>query len=108
MNAKTFDLKVDESVQEFVRSLEKPTISKFTKLTDLLQQFGNNLRMPYSKSLGNSLFELRIRGKQEVRIFYTFHKDKAVLLHGFAKKTQKTPIKEIETAIKKLKMLNSI
>lgn len=89
MVVKTLDLKVDESVQKFVRSLEKSTISKFARLTNLLQQFGSNLRMPYSKSLGNNLFELRIRGQQEVRIFYTFHKNKAVLLHDLSRKLKK-------------------
>lgn len=101
-------LKIDESVQKFVRGLQKPTISKFTKLTDLLEKFGNQLSMPYSKKISNQLFELRIRGQQEVRIFYTFHQDQAVLFHGFVKKTQKTPQREIETAVNKLKSLTMV
>lgn len=76
-------LKIEESVQKFVRGLEKLTISKFIKLTDLLEKFVYQLPMPYSKKISNRLFELRIRGQQEVRIFYTFHQDQAVLLHGF-------------------------
>jgi phage-related protein len=101
-------LKVDESVQKFVRGLEKPTISKFTKMTDLLEKFGNQLSMPYSKKISSRLFELRIRGQQEVRIFYTFSFDQAILFHGFVKKTQKTPLREIETAVNKLKSLTAI
>lgn len=98
-------LKVEESVQKFVRGLEKPTISKFIKLTNLLEKFGNQLSMPYSKKIFSRLFELRIRGQQEVRIFYTFYQDYAILFHGFVKKTQKTPQREIEKAINKLKSL---
>ncbi len=96
---------VDESVQKFVRGLEKPTISKYTRLTDLLEKFGSQLPMPYSKKINNQLFELRIRGQQEVRIFYTTYKGQSILLHGFIKKTQKTPAREIETAMMKLKVL---
>jgi phage-related protein len=101
-------LKVDESVRKFVQSLEKPTISKYIKLTDLLDRFGNQLPMPYSKKISSHLFELRIRGQQEVRIFYTFQQGQAFLFHGFVKKTQKTPRREIEIAVNKLKSLTNI
>lgn len=96
------NIQVDKSVEKFVPTLEKLTISKFSKLTNLLEEFGNLLSMPYSKKISRNLFELRIRGKQEVRIFYTFQNGNAVLLHGFVKKTQKTPRKEIEIALDKL------
>lgn len=58
--------------------------------------------------VGNNLFELRVRGQQEIRIFYTFYDDKAILLHVFIKKTQKTPAREIEIAINKFKQLTII
>ena len=103
MNVKTFDQKVDD----FIKNLEYSTGTKVGRHIDLLKQFGNQLRMPYSKSLGNALFELRCSGQQEIRIIYTFHTGQAILLHGFIKKTQKTPAKEIEIATHKLKTLTS-
>lgn len=97
------DIKIfDQKIESFIKVLEYSTGSKVGRHIELLKQFGNQLRMPYNKSLGNNLFELRIRGQQEVRIFYTFYNKKAVLLHGFVKKTQSTPIREIETARSKL------
>ncbi len=102
------NIDVDPLVEEFIRSLEKPTVSKVARLIDLLEKFGNNLSMPYSKKISKNFFELRIRGSQEVRIFYAFYKGKAILLHGFVKKTQKTPLKEIETAAKRLRRLTEI
>ncbi len=101
-------IRVNNSVQKLIQGLEKPSISKFSRLIDLLEQFGNQLSMSYSKKIGDSLFELRIRGRQEVRIFYTFHQGRAVLLHGFVKKSQKTPTREIETARNHLKKLIKI
>lgn len=103
MIVKTFD----EKIEDFISSLDRDTYSKVLKTSDLLKIFGNQLRMPYSKSLGNRLFELRIKGQQEVRIFYTFYQGEAILLHGFSKKTQKTPLKELETAMSKLKILTN-
>ncbi len=103
MNVKTFDEKIDN----FIKSLEKPTGTKITRHIDLLVRFGSQLCMPYSKSLGSNLFELRIRGQQEIRIFYTFNNRIAILLHGFIKKTQKTPKREIEIALVKLNTLTN-
>lgn len=55
--------------------------------------------MPHTRQMGDGLYELRVRGKQEVRIFYIFAKGSTIyLLHAFQKKTQTTPKKELETA----------
>ena len=85
-------------VEEFIKSLTRATISKVTHEISLLELHGWLLRMPYSKKLTQDLYELRIRGKEEVRIIYGFKRNKIYMLHGFKKKTQQTPIKEIETA----------
>lgn len=74
----------------------------FRNLSGLLEKFGHGLRMPYSKKMDSKLFELRIKGKEEIRIFYTIKNNRGILLHLFKKKTQKTPPKEILTAKKKL------
>lgn len=63
--------------------------------------------MPYSKKLLSNLYELRVRGQQEVRIFYCFHQDQAIIVHAFIKKSQKTPTKEIETALKRIEQLTN-
>jgi len=68
----------------------------------ILAEFGNNLREPYSKAMGNGLFELRIKFASDItRIFYFFVMDnKIILTNGFVKKTQRTPPGEIALAIK--------
>ena len=52
-----------------------------------------------------NLFELRIKGKNIIiRLFYCYKKNKIIIiLHGFIKKTQKTLVKELKTAIKRKK-----
>ncbi|OGN07259.1 MAG: hypothetical protein A2940_00655 [Candidatus Wildermuthbacteria bacterium RIFCSPLOWO2_01_FULL_48_29] len=96
----------DDSVEEFIKSLEEQTIAKVLRTTELLEEYGPQLVMPHSRKIENNLFELRIRGQQEIRIFYTFHKSSAILLHGFVKKSEKTPKKEIKTALQRLKALD--
>lgn len=99
---------IDEKLEQFIHSLQKPTISKVLRAVDLIGQFGYHLGMPHSKHIERNLFELRIRGMQEIRIFYTFHNNIVVLLHAFLKKSQRIPIKEIEIVRRKLSTLDSI
>jgi len=92
------NIQIDGSIEKFLKSLEPPTIAKTLRTLDLLEKFGNKLGMPHSKNIATGIFELRIRGKQEVRIFYCFHRNTIFLLQGFIKKSQKTPKKELELA----------
>jgi len=77
----------------------------YARLTEKMMVFGPNLGMPFTRSLSNGLFELRIKAKEGIsRIFYcTIKKNKIVLLHGFIKKTQKAPQKEMKLAMKRMK-----
>jgi phage-related protein len=94
------------AVDDFIRSLEKPTISKVLKAIDLLEEFGNLLRMPHSKNVGGGVFELRARGKQEVRLLYGFRNQNAHIVHGFVKKAQRISTRELNIAIDRLRELD--
>ena len=104
MNVRFFD----EHIKQFVNELAIPTSAKVFRIFELLERFGHQLGMPHSKHISRRLFELRTRGKQEVRIFYAFRKDSAVLLHGYIKKSSKIPEKELSLAHQKLGALDSI
>ena len=69
---------------------------------DLLEEYGNKLRLPYSKALNDGLFELRIKFSSDISwIFYFFFiGNKIVVTNGFVKKTQKTPQTELAKARK--------
>jgi len=98
----------DASLKKFIKGLQKPTIAKILRTINLLEKFGQKLDLPHTKKVSAHLFELRISGKQEVRIFYSFHKSQIVLLHGFVKKSQKIPQREIKIALQKLKLLDTV
>ena len=57
-----------KKVNEFICLLNTPADRRTRKMIDMLSLYGNELRMPYSKSLGKGLFELRILGNIQVRI----------------------------------------
>ncbi len=100
------NIRVEYDVEKFISKLQKPTKSKVSRYLELLEDYGFNLKMPYSKKISANLYELRIRGKQEVRIFYTINNGAVFLLHGFIKKTNKTPVREIRTALNRLNNLD--
>jgi phage-related protein len=70
-------------------------------------QFGWPIGMPLVKSLGHGLWELRtsLPSKREARIVFCVNEHTIVVLNGFIKKTQKTPISELNLALKRMKDL---
>ena len=87
-------------VKEFLDQLNKGARAKAFILIDLLGEFGPLMRYPYSRHLQDGIFELRIQESgNSLRVLYFFFQgQRAVLTHGFVKKTQKTPPREIERA----------
>ena len=87
-------------VEEFIESLDQDTQDKFIIKQQLLQDFGPQLRYPHTDHLGEGIFELRFKGKEgQIRVlFFFFYGKKIIFTHGFLKKTQKAPRKEIELA----------
>jgi phage-related protein len=92
-------------IDKFLDNLEKTFRSRVSKVLHMLMLAGNEINMPYSKSLGDGLFELRISGKISIRIIYCFHEDCAVLLNAFVKKQDQIPKKELDLAKKRQDML---
>ena len=91
-------------VYDFIESLDLKSKAKISISFDLLEKYGINLGMPHVRKLKNyDLWELRILGGDNIRIFYVAIRDrKFLLLHGFIKKKQKTDAKEIKIALNRL------
>jgi phage-related protein len=90
----------NSEVEESLMALPDGLLSRYLRLADLMLEFGSNLGMPHTQSMGNGLFELRIKGKEGIaRAFFCTKIDKKIIvLHVFIKKTQKTPKKELKLA----------
>lgn len=65
----------------------------------MLSNLGSELSMPYSKPLGEGLFELRIKN---FRIIYCFKNENAYLLNAFTKKRFKIGVKDISLSRKRM------
>jgi phage-related protein len=91
---------------EFIRAQSTPIRRQIGEsLRDL--QKGISLGMPFSRPMAiiaPGVQELRIRGEgTTVRIFYYLRRSDAIIVfHGFQKKAQKTPFREIKLARQRL------
>lgn len=79
--------------------------ASYVRLTEMLEEFGLDLRMPHSRAMGGGLFELRPRGKEGIaRVFYcTMVGFRIIVLHSYIKKTQETSRRELDVARKRQK-----
>ena len=89
-------------IEEFLDSLDNKMRAKILLAIALLETNGPQLREPYSKPLGDGIFEIRAKqGNNITRTLYFFYDGKQIILtNGFVKKTQKTPSAEIQRAKK--------
>jgi len=91
-------------VDEFIDALPAKERARIIRTIELLKTYGADLRMPYARHLKGKLWELRISfGRLDYRVLYFARAGRRfVLLHIFKKKTQKTPRREIETALRRM------
>lgn len=94
-----------EPVRDWLKSLlreEKKIIGQDIKTI----QFGWPLGMPLARKLDKDLWEARSHLPHRIaRVIFTVRGEVMVLLHGFIKKSQKTPASDLALAKKRLKSL---
>lgn len=95
----------NEPAREWLRDLhidDKKRIGEDIKTV----QFSWPLGMPIVRKLNPDLWEVRSKINSGIaRIFFTIINDNMIILHGFIKKSQKTPKKEMEIALKRKKII---
>jgi len=103
----------DNPVSQFLDSLSERQQAKILRLFQYMKLYGLSSILPHTKKLtGTPIWEIRILGKDNIRVLYAVPQQNFVLiLHGFIKKTQKTPLKEIQivqTRYQQWKTLHSL
>jgi phage-related protein len=96
-----------EPVREWLKSLdreERKTIGIDIKTVE----FGWPIGMPTCRAIGQGIWEVRStlpRGRI-ARVLFGISESQLILLHGFIKKTRKTPRKDLNIAMKRLRQLD--
>lgn len=100
----TWNVSFYKGVDDLVLKMPASIQARMLRLFELLEEFGLDVGPPHSLPMGEGLFELRAKAKEGIgRAFYCFRSGKCiVVLHVFVKKSQKTPLKELRLARKRL------
>lgn len=97
---------IDESVSRFLDKLITMREQAFvTRHIELLKEMGATLAPPHSEQVQGKLRALRFTSnKKYIRLFYfSPQHGQFILVHGIAKKSNKIPQQEIETALRRMK-----
>lgn len=95
-------VELDEKANEELLTFSDEVQARFIALFKILEKDGF-LKEPFAKRLNKDIFEIRVKYQGQWRAIYAYLKsDKIIILSAFSKKTQKTPLKELKKAEKRL------
>lgn len=91
-----------EPVREWLLEEVTPEERKIVGKDIMVVQFGWPIGMPLVESFGDGLWQIRSTLQNKIaRVFFTMHNGEIILLHGFIKKTKKTPQADLRLARKR-------
>jgi len=97
----------ENPVKDFLDSITKVQKAKIFRVFGLYEKYGLSSIIPHTKKLtGTPFWEIRILGrilgKDNIRVIYVLPRKECILVpHGFIKKTQKTPERELSVVYKR-------
>ena len=89
-------------LEELKKAGDFESVLKIDSYVNLLKVLGNDIckNSNWAKHLKDDLYELRPKNKRI--LYFSYVNGKYVILHGFIKKTNKTPSEEIERAMREI------
>lgn len=95
---------VDQDVQSDLQAMPVDIRASFARIVELIQTHGlERVHEPYVKHLEGKLWEMRMKGRDGIAraVYVTATGKRIVVVHVFAKKTQRTPRREMDIALKR-------
>jgi len=95
---------LNDTVRAEIRALPPDIRARFARFGEFVSQVGlENLREPRVKHLKEKLWEIRLVGRDGIAraLYVTAIGRRIVVVRVFIKKTQKTPLAEIELALRR-------
>ena len=96
-------------VEDAILDMPPKLQARMLRLLELVETHGANLGPPHTQPMGKGLFEIRAKAQEGIaRTLFCYMKGKHVyVLHAYIKKTQKTPSKELNIALQRMKQVQS-
>lgn len=97
---------LDDRVRDELEALPPDMRARFRRIVELIQGYGlEQVHEPHVKHLEGPLWEMRMKGKDGISraVYVTAQGQRVVIVRVFVKKTQKTPRREIEVALRRVR-----
>jgi phage-related protein len=97
-----------DRLREELEAFPPDIVASFLRIVRLIEIDGpSRVHEPYVKHLEGPVWEMRLHGRDGIAraAYVTIKEQRVVVVHVFRKKTQKTPRREIELALKRAKDL---
>ena len=98
------------AVDSEIEALPAKLRARLVRLLEVVENVGlEALREPHVRHLEGKLWELRVRAEEGIArgIYVTATGRRVVVLHVFAKKSRKTPLRALKTARERMKQVTS-
>jgi len=98
-----------DKVEAETLALPPSILASFLRITELIETFGPDLGRPHTAPLGQGLFEIRAKGREGIArsVFCTVKGQEIVILITAVKKANKLPKRQMDTARKRMKEVQS-
>lgn len=93
---------LDATVDKELAALPADMRARFVRIAELIEAVGlPNVREPHVKHVSGALWEIRLKGKAGIAraLYVTVVRQRVIVVRVFVKKTQKTPLGEIDIAM---------
>lgn len=92
-------------VERDTLALPPSILANFLRIAELIEEFGPDLGRPHTAPLGQGLFEIRAKGSEGIArsVFCTVKDQEIVVLITVIKKGNRIPMRQMETARKRMK-----
>jgi phage-related protein len=99
---------LSETVDAELNELTADMLARLTRVSELIESVGlPNVKEPHVRHIRGPLWEIRLKGKAGIAraLYITAREQRVVIVRAFIKKTEKTPISEIDLALHRAKEL---
>ena len=99
----------NDRVEADINALPVGLVARFLRYAERMEVYGPDLGMPHTRSMGDGLFELRLKAAEGIaRVFFcTVVGRRIVMLHQFVKKSERTPKRELKVAQNRMKEIRN-
>ncbi|PCJ58905.1 MAG: hypothetical protein COA65_06950 [Rhodospirillaceae bacterium] len=101
-------VEVTPDAQREIAALADDLQARFLHVAEMLEELGpSRVNKPHVTKLRGKLWEMRMKGRDGIAraIYFAATGRRLVVVRAFVKKTQKTPNREIDLAIQRMKGL---